>query len=76
MPPEPCLDLAFLIMSFCAVFFNILTVIYYRKARNYKKQLDECRSYLNNTSTSFTKPANSTPEATIANNQSRGEKTF
>ena len=68
MPPEPRLDLPFLIVSFGAIFFNILFIVYYTKARKYKKQLDD---YLNNKSTSFINPNSSSPETTTTPNQLR-----
>lgn len=76
MPPEPRLDFPFLIMTLCAIAFNILTVIYFRKARNYKKQLDKCkRQPRNKNSISFIKPTNSPTEITTTSNQSKGEST-
>jgi hypothetical protein len=59
MPPEPRLDFPFLLMSFCAIFFNVMTVIYYVKVRNLKRQLEKLRNQPNNQPASVNNPYNS-----------------
>lgn len=76
MPPSPRLDLPFLILAFCAVVFNIMTVIYYRKARCYKRQIEEHNRQSNKTSASFSKPHNSPADTTTTNSQSKGSGIF
>ena len=69
LPPEPRLDLSFLVMSACALIQSVLAIIYYKKAMKYKGKLKK----LNNHLKSLIKPANSRPETTTTKSQFRGD---
>ena len=74
MPPIPSFPIFLLILSL-GLISSILTIIYYLKARNYKKELDDYKHHLNNACATLTKPTNSAPEMTTANSQSSGKGT-
>ena len=65
MHPIPSFPNFLLILSL-GLISSILTIIYYLKARNYKKELDGYKHHSNNACATLTKPTNSAPETATA----------
>ena len=63
----------FLILLVIAFYFNAMFVYYYGKAKQYKKQLEQCLSQ-NSAVNSLNRPYNSAADMTMAINQLKGER--
>lgn len=73
-PPNPRLDINFLMVSFCALFFNVMFVIYYVKATKYKRELEALKKQFHNLDHSTISPQNSNPTIAKRQIQSKGGK--